>query len=225
MSRSSRDIRGEKISPEKPQSKPSSSSALPQDGGPERQTWETRSKTKIHHDHRRLGSDDARCGPTGRDFSSRLGESQQRVAKTSSVDRQTQPLGRRSSDTARTRPALVGKEAGHHDNNSDEHRKSRRSSCPSRSASSSTAAMLPSTSGAGFFGNFDDSRYWDYAFRLTQRQDIGNRCRECKEPFLKLNEEIAVRRSVSRECEREVSCFFQHAPLRLFVVRMQSMGY
>lgn len=202
MSRASRDDRGEKASLEKSQLKLSSSSALPQQGGADNQTWEMSSKTKIHyHHHRRLGSDDARRGPAGRDrdFSSRLGESQQRVAKTSSVDRQAKPrLGRRSSDTARTSPASPGKEAGHDNNISDEHRKPRRSSSsPSRSASSSTAAMLPSTSGAGFFGNFDDSRYWDYAFRLTQRQDIGNRCRECKEPFLKLNEEIAVRRSVA----------------------------
>lgn len=196
MSRASTDDRGKKVSLEKPQSKLSSSTTLPQ-GGAESQACQMSSKTKIHHHHRRLGSDDARRGPAGRDFSDMLGASQQRVAKSSSVDRQEKPLGRRSSDTARTPPASVRKEAGH--DTSDEHRKSRRSSSPSRSASSSAAAMLPSTSGAGFFGNFDDSRYWDYAFRLTQRQDIGNRCRECKEPFLKLNEEIAVRRSVSRE--------------------------
>ncbi|CAN0506694.1 unnamed protein product [Ectocarpus sp. 12 AP-2014] len=67
--------------------------------------------------------------------------------------------------------------------------------------------MLPSTSGAVFFGNFDDSRYWDYAFRLTQRQDIGNRCRECKEPFLKLNEEIAVRRGGRIELRYHRECF------------------
>jgi len=60
--------------------------------------------------------------------------------------------------------------------------------------SSASAAVGPPSS-VGFSGrSFDDSRYWDYAFRRTQRQDIGNQCRECKRPFLSLNEEIAVRR-------------------------------
>lgn len=62
------------------------------------------------------------------------------------------------------------------------------------SASNATAATTPGSSRAGFFGSFDDSRYWDYAFRFTSRQDIGNKCRECKRPFVGLNEEIVVRR-------------------------------
>lgn len=63
-----------------------------------------------------------------------------------------------------------------------------------RSSSQSAAVGRGPPSGVGFSGSFDDSRYWDYAFRQTQRQDIGNQCRECKRPFLSLNEEIAVRR-------------------------------
>lgn len=62
------------------------------------------------------------------------------------------------------------------------------------SASHATTSTPASSYGAGFFGSFDDSRYWDYAFRFTQRQDIGNKCRECKRPFLALQEEIVVRR-------------------------------
>lgn len=62
------------------------------------------------------------------------------------------------------------------------------------SASNATTSTPASSSRAGFFGSFDDSRYWDYASRFTQRQDIGNKCRECKRPFLVLNEEIVVRR-------------------------------
>ena len=63
------------------------------------------------------------------------------------------------------------------------------------STSNATAAAATASSRAGFFGSFDDSRYyWDYASRFTSRQDIGNKCRECKRPFLGLNEEIVVRR-------------------------------
>lgn len=52
----------------------------------------------------------------------------------------------------------------------------------------------PSSSVTAFFGNSDDSRYWDYAFRFVHRGDLGHRCRECKGPFLKLNEKLAIRR-------------------------------
>lgn len=45
-----------------------------------------------------------------------------------------------------------------------------------------------------FFGNFDDTRYWDYAFRLTIKSDMGHHCRECRRPFVQLNQVIAVRR-------------------------------
>lgn len=64
------------------------------------------------------------------------------------------------------------------------------------SASKATISTPASSSGATFFESFDDSRYWDYAYRFTQRQDIGNKCRECKRPFQALKEEIVVRRYV-----------------------------
>lgn len=130
---------------------------------------------------------------------------QQRGARKSLVDRQSESLGwsteasirastergRRASDAPSPRPSRRG--SSQQDCSGDSHRR--------RSASAAVAAMprSSSSSGAGFFGSFDDSRYWDFAFRFTQRQDIGNQCRECKRPFLVLNEEIAVRRSDAHE--------------------------
>lgn len=70
-------------------------------------------------------------------------------------------------------------------------RNSRRESRPRR-ASFSCAA--PTATSSICYGNFDDTRYWDYAFRSTLKGDMGHHCRECKRPFAELNEVIAVRR-------------------------------
>ena len=76
----------------------------------------------------------------------------------------------------------------------------RRASSPSAAHSSLPDVLMPSSTSAGFFGSFDDSRYWDYAFRFTQKGDMGHHCRECKRPFSVLNEAIAVRRSGDCGC-------------------------
>lgn len=73
---------------------------------------------------------------------------------------------------------------------------------------SSAGSVLPvsaaiASTAKGFFGNFDDSRYWDYAFRLTNKGDMGHHCRECKQPFSELNKAIAVRR---------YDLYFEHYP-------------
>lgn len=71
----------------------------------------------------------------------------------------------------------------------------RRASSPSTAHSSLPDVLMPSSASGTFFGSFDDSRYWDYAFRFTLKGDMGHHCRECKRPFSVLNEAIAVRRS------------------------------
>ncbi len=85
----------------------------------------------------------------------------------------------------------------------------------------STSAAVGPPSGVGFSGSFDDSRYWDYAFRQTQRQDIGNQCRECKRPFLSLNEEIAVRRYERVFCQQRPGLPYES---RLLLVYVLSLG-
>lgn len=130
------------------------------------------------------------------------GHRRQQGARKSLVDRQSKSLGW-SAGT----PTMASNERERRASDVSSHRPWRRDSSrrDSRSSSgeahrrsvSAAAAAMPrssSSSGAGFFGSFDDSRYWDFAFRFTQRQDIGNQCRECKRPFLVLDEEIAVRR-------------------------------
>lgn len=127
-------------------------------------------------------------------------QQQQRRLTTDNIGRQFESLGR-SAETALV-AAPVGKQRRASDVSSEQ--RSRQDSSRQRdsnalrrssaSAATATRAAASSTSGSGFFGSFDDSRYWDYAFRFTQRQDIGNQCRECKRPFSTLNEEIAVRR-------------------------------
>lgn len=71
----------------------------------------------------------------------------------------------------------------------------RRASSPTAAHSSLPDVLMPSSTSGTFFGSFDDSRYWDYAFRFTLKGDMGHHCRECKRPFSVLNEAIAVRRS------------------------------
>lgn len=85
--------------------------------------------------------------------------------------------GERGGDAAAAATAAGGAAAGATTAGSR-----RRASCPSMPAS------------PAFFGNCDDSRYWDYAFRLTHKGDMGHHCRECKRPFTVLKEAIAVRR-------------------------------
>ncbi|CAM9966852.1 unnamed protein product [Ascophyllum nodosum] len=75
------------------------------------------------------------------------------------------------------------------------------------SAPPTAAPTVPSSSSPAFFGNGDDSRYWDYAFRSTHRGDLGHSCRECKRPFLNLNETIAVRRGGRIELKYHQACF------------------
>lgn len=65
---------------------------------------------------------------------------------------------------------------------------------PPFSQSSPTTCASSSAKVNTFFGSCDDSRYWDYAFRPTNKGDMGHLCRECKRPFSELNAVMAVRR-------------------------------
>ena len=115
-----------------------------------------------------------------------------RDTRKSLVDRQTESLG------WATKPAGDAAVVARHrqilplrNGTSDR----RRASSPSAAHTSLPDLLMPSSTSANFFGSFDDSRYWDYAFRLTLKGDMGHHCRECKRPFSVLNETIAVRRS------------------------------
>ncbi|CAM9515415.1 unnamed protein product, partial [Discosporangium mesarthrocarpum] len=53
----------------------------------------------------------------------------------------------------------------------------------------------------------DDSNYWDFAFRMPGKSDLGHKCRECRHPFTNLREAIAVRRGGRIELRYHEDCF------------------
>lgn len=119
-------------------------------------------------------------------------ESQQRETTGGSVHRRLVPSGSATRRTASITAASSFHNSSQQQQPGAPHQ--RRASAP---------FPVPSSSGT-FSGNFDDSRYWDFAFRLTHKGDMGHHCRECKKPFSVLSENIAVRRLVSTlECWAE----------------------
>lgn len=121
-----------------------------------------------------------------------------RKARKSLVDRQAESLGWTAKPVGDTAGVVVRPRQVLPLRNGASDR--RRASSPSAAHSSLPDVLMPSSTSASFFGNFDDSRYWDYAFRFTQKGDMGHHCRECKRPFSALNEAIAVRRSGDCGC-------------------------
>lgn len=120
-------------------------------------------------------------------------------ARTKHARRQSEPLGwsRRTTPPA---SASTKTAASHHQISPPDDR-NRETTTVSNHRRASASAVVPSPSwpsSTTFGGSFDDSRYWDYAFRCTNKGDMGHHCRECKRPFSALNEDIAVRRSVPR---------------------------
>eukprot|EP01063_Lacrimia_lanifica_P025520 TRINITY_DN3334_c0_g1_i1.p5 TRINITY_DN3334_c0_g1~~TRINITY_DN3334_c0_g1_i1.p5 ORF type:complete len:109 (+),score=22.33 TRINITY_DN3334_c0_g1_i1:1139-1465(+) len=59
-----------------------------------------------------------------------------------------------------------------------------------------------------------DSGYWSYAYRTVERKDIGHKCKECKAPFGKLGEPMAVRRGGRIELKYHQACFSGEADPR-----------
>lgn len=117
---------------------------------------------------------------------------QLRDTRKSLVDRQAESMGWAAKPVGDTAAAVVRPRQVLALRNRSSGR--RRASSPSAAHSSLPDVLMPSSTSATFFGSFDDSRYWDYAFRFTQKGDMGHHCRECKRPFSVLNEAIAVRR-------------------------------
>jgi hypothetical protein len=63
------------------------------------------------------------------------------------------------------------------------------------------AASAPSA-GAG-----DAPGYWQFVHRLTTRNDLGHVCRECRQPFTRLGEELAERRGARLALRYHLGCF------------------
>lgn len=119
------------------------------------------------------------------------GDGQRHTTRKSLVDRQSQSLLWATKAGTVTAAVAVGPDRI--SRREQEQQQQRQQQSHRRRASSSSALSSSSTS-TPFFGSFDDSRYWDYAFRFTHKGDMGHHCRECKRPFSEMNEAIAVRR-------------------------------
>ncbi len=52
-----------------------------------------------------------------------------------------------------------------------------------------------------------DTRYWEWKVRKCRREDLWNTCRECKQPFTKLGENLSVRRGGRIELRYHEECF------------------
>jgi hypothetical protein len=51
------------------------------------------------------------------------------------------------------------------------------------------------------------SSYWAFESRAVLAKDLGHSCRECKGPFLRLGEEMVLRRGGRIELKYHGSCF------------------
>ena len=53
----------------------------------------------------------------------------------------------------------------------------------------------------------DDNKYWAYAYKNAGKTDLGHICKECKKPFTKLDEPMAIRRGGRIELKYHSDCF------------------
>eukprot|EP01084_Bolivina_argentea_P101048 181234_1 len=53
----------------------------------------------------------------------------------------------------------------------------------------------------------EDTRYWEWKVRKCRRDDLWNTCRECKQPFTKLGENLSIRRGGRIELRYHEGCF------------------
>lgn len=58
------------------------------------------------------------------------------------------------------------------------------------------------------------TKYWQWAPREATRVDLGHTCKECKKPFTKINEPIAIRRGGRIELKYHMKCFSGEADPR-----------
>ena len=59
-----------------------------------------------------------------------------------------------------------------------------------------------------------DSSYWSCAIRKSEGRDIGHKCKECKQAFNKIGEEIVMRRGGRIEMRYHRNCFSDQADPR-----------
>ncbi|CAM9822649.1 unnamed protein product, partial [Choristocarpus tenellus] len=70
----------------------------------------------------------------------------------------------------------------------------------------------------------DDTKYWDFAFRLLSKNELGHKCRECRQPFADTNDVIAVRRGGRIELRYHEQCFSGLADPRTQPASSANMG-
>jgi len=63
-------------------------------------------------------------------------------------------------------------------------------------------ACSEATIGAG-----DDTRYWDFQHRKVEKRDLGQRCRECRQPFVTLGDPLTERRGARISMRYHGECF------------------
>ncbi|GMH49673.1 hypothetical protein TrLO_g5849 [Triparma laevis f. longispina] len=73
---------------------------------------------------------------------------------------------------------------------------------PSIAQSQVSMACSEVTIGAG-----DNTGYWDFAHRVSTKNDLGHNCRECKLPFGKLGEPMTERRGARTSMRYHAECF------------------
>jgi len=73
---------------------------------------------------------------------------------------------------------------------------------PSIAHSQVSMACSEVTIGAG-----DNTGYWDFAHRVSTKNDLGHNCRECKLPFTRLGEPMTERRGARTSMRYHAECF------------------
>jgi len=63
-------------------------------------------------------------------------------------------------------------------------------------------ACSEATIGAG-----DDTRYWDFQHRKVEKRDLGQRCRECRRPFVTFGDPLTERRGARISMRYHGECF------------------
>lgn len=80
---------------------------------------------------------------------------------------------------------------------------------PSMRSRAVSEACSTATIGAG-----DATRYWDYCHRVTEKTDLGHKCRECRLPFSSLGEPLTERRGARVSMRYHAECFSGYADPR-----------
>jgi hypothetical protein len=81
-------------------------------------------------------------------------------------------------------------------------------------APSSVVSAAPSSVVSAAPAGGAATEYWDFRHKRAEPRDLGHRCRECKQAFAAVGEEMAVRRGGRIELRYHARCFSGEADPR-----------